>query len=92
MYDEEGIYGLGIEIKTKQNAIINLFKTESGVKKIAAAFETEGQITGWNHIDITRDEEGHSTVYLNREPIKSSITLKRILPKPARPTTSFLTR
>jgi len=69
MYDEEGIYGLGIEINTKQKTVINFFKTESGVKSIEAGFETEGQISGWNHIDITRDEEGHSTVYLNREPI-----------------------
>ena len=58
-----------MEIKTKQNTVIYYFKGENGVESIVGAFEAEGQISGWNHIDITRDEEGHSTVYLNREPI-----------------------
>jgi len=69
MYDQEGIYGLGILIKTKQNTVINYFQTESGLESVAAEFEMEGQISGWNHFDITRDEEGHSIVYLNGEPI-----------------------
>lgn len=60
---------MGILIKTKQNTVINGFKTESGAESIAGAFEAEGHISGWNHFQITRDEEGHSTVYLNGEPI-----------------------
>ena len=69
IYDEEGNNGLGILIKTKQNTVINGFKTESGVESIAGAFEAEGHISGWSHFQITRDEEGNSTVYLNGEPI-----------------------
>ena len=68
-YDDEHTYCWGMEIKTKQNTGINYFKGENGVESIAGAFEAEGQISGWNHFDITRDEEGNSIVYLNGEPI-----------------------
>ena len=69
MYDEEIIYGLGILIKTEQNTLISYFQRESGITSVASEFEMEGQISGWNHFDITRDEEGNSIVYLNGEPI-----------------------
>jgi len=67
--DEEIVYGLGVEIQTKQNTVISFRKIESGSPSNEEAFEAEGQITGWNHIDFTRDLEGNSTVYLNGEPI-----------------------
>ena len=67
--DEDIVYGLGIEIKTKQNTVISFRKVESGIESNVEAFEAEGQITGWNHFDITRDEVGNSSVYMNGEPI-----------------------
>jgi len=69
MYDEEGTYGLGILIKTKQNTVIHGFMVDSGVESNAGAFEAVGKISGWNHFYITRNEEGHSTGYLKGEPI-----------------------
>jgi hypothetical protein len=68
MYDEGGAYGLGILIKTKQNTVINYFQQKSGVESVVGTFEMEEQLSGWHHFDITRDEAGYSTVYLNGEP------------------------
>ena len=68
-YDDEHTYCWGMEIKTKQNTVINYFKGENGVESIARAFEAEGQISVWNHFDATWDEEGYSIVYLNGVPI-----------------------
>ena len=62
MYDEEGIYGLGIYIRTELNTVINFFHTKSGEVSVVGTFENEDQISGWNHFDITRDEAGHSIV------------------------------
>jgi hypothetical protein len=67
--DEGYLYSIGIEIISMKYPEISIYQIDNDDAVKVVIFHPENEIYGWNHFDITRDEEGNSKVYLNGEPI-----------------------
>jgi hypothetical protein len=62
-------FGFGIQISSLPNTVINTLTVEKGEKSPVDEYQTGSILTGWNHFDITRDEQGYSKIFLNGEQI-----------------------
>jgi len=57
--------GLGIDITKLQNTTISIITVEKGIKSILEPVDTGRMLTGWHHLDVTRDEDGNSKIFLD---------------------------
>jgi hypothetical protein len=60
--------GIGISVVTRDDTSISI-GTLSDYTYLHPVAETDlgRRLTGWNHFDVTRDDAGHSKIFLNEE-------------------------
>ena len=59
--------GFGLSVLSMENVVVTIVRVKRGSPIYEDQVKLDGDLSGWNHFDVTRNAEGKSKVYLNGE-------------------------